>query len=473
MSPQPFFVLTVARSGSTSLARILDGASNGCCAVEPAPNLNVESRLAWEGRLGDPKPVLERTIVPRVTAGLEKHEVYGEKNLTYGPFIPALHERLGCRFVFLHRDGRDVVRSLIDWHDRMFGSVYREAPDPGRLSRRAREAAANLLLTHDTSDYSRPRPLRGSSLEAEWPTLGRDEMCAWYWATANDLYRERLGQIPPEAWMPLDYSHCDAEGIVEVARFLGLRGLDATQVAQQRERRINSLADRTGEAGVTPRWPDWDGGARRRFERFAAPCMERLGYFSTTRPRWRPDGFGRSDAPRTTEKRSAEALDASLARWIEARERADGRVGSAARAWADAEIPVAPAPPGFFQSDTTLHELALGADSAPDVRAELVVSPTGLEQTFDVELFLERAVDASNGWVALGCSGWDEDAAEHTYRWEPEAGTFRNRVSPRRLRERLAALGCREIETEALREPGSGRFVATMVRARSPRGAAS
>ncbi len=41
-----YFILSCARSGSTSLARILDTAGNGACVCEPVPNLNVESRLA-------------------------------------------------------------------------------------------------------------------------------------------------------------------------------------------------------------------------------------------------------------------------------------------------------------------------------------------------------------------------------------------------------------------------------------------
>ena len=134
---RPFFILACARSGSTSLARILDDASNGTCAIEPVPNLNVETRLAHDGRPAHPlaapsadrAEVVRALVVPRVQRGLAEHEVYGEKNVTYGPFIPELHAQTGARFVCMKRDGRDVVRSMLDWHDALFGNVYRECAD--------------------------------------------------------------------------------------------------------------------------------------------------------------------------------------------------------------------------------------------------------------------------------------------------------------------------------------------------------
>lgn len=274
-----FFILTVARSGSTSLARILDTAANGCCAVEPSPNLNVESRLAMDGRLADTGDVVRRLVVPRVVKALAQHEVYGEKNLTYGPFIGDLHEQLGCRFVLIKRDGREVVRSLMDWHDRMFGSVYRECRDPGRLAPRARQAAAGLLLHLDTSDYARPRPRPGAGLYDEWDDLSREEMCAWYWATVNDLYADALGALPADAWTGIDYTRPTADDVLRVAEFCGLEGLDRAAVESMLAQRINSLADRCGNGEARyPKYGAWGPQLRRRFDEIAGAAMARLGY---------------------------------------------------------------------------------------------------------------------------------------------------------------------------------------------------
>ena len=103
----PFFVLSSARAGSTSFARILDRAENGCCLTEPTPNLNTESRLAMDGQLDDYAQVVSKVIAPRTSP--TDVEIYGEKNVTYGPFIRQLHQQLDARFILLTRDGRDVV----------------------------------------------------------------------------------------------------------------------------------------------------------------------------------------------------------------------------------------------------------------------------------------------------------------------------------------------------------------------------
>lgn len=273
-----FFILTTARSGSTSLARILDEASNGGCVVEPVPNLNVETRLAMDGMLENPRQVLKDIIVPRVEVGLETQAVYGEKNLTYGPFIKDLHELLDCRFVYMKRDGRDVVRSMMDWHNRMFGTIYRECTDPGDLSPRALIAASNLPVHLDTSDYARPRPGKNDPWYERWESMSRLEMCSYYWVRMHDLFQSQLDQIPRESWIEIDYTHPQASDIDRVARFLGLEGLDENQIQLMLDSRINSLTDRTGEANNFPTFNSWTPTQQASFEAIAGPVMQRLGY---------------------------------------------------------------------------------------------------------------------------------------------------------------------------------------------------
>lgn len=272
-----FFVLACARSGSTSLARILDGASNGICRVEPAPNLNFETREMMDGRLDDPERVIESLVAPRIAAGLTEVRVYGEKNLTYGPFIGHLYRRFHCRFVLLVRDGPNVVRSLMDWHNNLFGSVYRECRDPGRLTPRAISAAANLPVHLDMSDYSRPRPPLGTPDGDRWEHFTREEMCAWYWAHLYDLYLAELEKLPAESWIRIDYRDPAADDILRVAAFLGLEGLGEEAVRTQLDSRINSLADRGAEGERYPDWPDWPGWLQERFTEIAGPTTGRLG----------------------------------------------------------------------------------------------------------------------------------------------------------------------------------------------------
>lgn len=296
MSTQVYFIISCARSGSTSLHQILSQATNGRCVSEPSPDLNRECRDSMDGRLAeDPVAVLERTVFPRVQAALGTTACYGEKHVTYGPFLRHMQSRLGCKFIFIQRDGRDVVRSLLDWHNLRFGSIYREAFDIGCESPAARTAASNLLVHHDTSDYARPRPKPGDPLFNEWERLTRFEMCAYYWSRINNLYLDELSQLSAESWITIDYKKPTASDVLRVADFIGLEGLSTEIVAGMLDKRINSVGTRAqdeaaqnpakavesfGQAGF-PNWRTWSPELTSKFYRLAGSTMQRLGYAST------------------------------------------------------------------------------------------------------------------------------------------------------------------------------------------------
>ena len=291
MKTQVYFIISCARSGSTSLNQILSKATNGLCVSEPSPDLNRECRDFMDGRLSeDPVAVLERTVFPRVQAALGTTACYGEKHVTYGPFLRPMQQRLNCKFIFIQRDGRDVVRSLIDWHNLRFGSIYREAFDTGSESPTALAAASNLLAHNDTSDYARPRPKRGDPLFDEWERLTRFEMCAYYWSRINNLYLDELGQLPADCWITIDYKKPTATDVLRVADFIGLEGLSTEVVAGMLDDRINSVGTRAQQEAAMkpataepvrtgfPNWKSWSPELTAKFNHLAGPTMRRLGY---------------------------------------------------------------------------------------------------------------------------------------------------------------------------------------------------
>lgn len=284
----PFFIIGCSRSGTTALTQILDTASNGECVVEPMSNLSRESRLLMDGRLADPVAKLKEIVIPRVEEGLGRSGLYGEKNVTYGPFIPYLYDLLKCRFVFVKRDGRDVVTSLINWHEQKFGNIYRECGETGNLSPEAVSYVADLPASIDDADFARPRPLEGDPLFAEWGTLTRLEMCAYYWARINTQFLDELERLPAGAWTEIDFTRPLPCHLMDVAAFCGLEGLDAGTAASMLERRINSLPDRGSAPGTFPNWENWDDSVRRKFERIADETMRRLGYFDDSGANWNP-----------------------------------------------------------------------------------------------------------------------------------------------------------------------------------------
>lgn len=273
-----YVVFGCARSGTTSLSKILDAATNGVCLSEPWPNLTRESRLMMEGRFDRPHQLLTETVVRRAAPYLDQRVIYGEKNNTFGPFIPVLHE-YGIRLVYVHRDGRDVVRSLMNWHNEMFGSIYRECSDQGKLNQRAKAAVAALPLDDDHSDFSRPRPSENDPWFELWDQFTRLEMCSWYWSTINTLMLDHLERLPRDCWIPIDYTNPSAKAVGQAVEALGLTGLSSGTVKEMLDSRINSLEDRTGAGGSFPHWRDWSPADRARFDAIAAPMMRRLGYY--------------------------------------------------------------------------------------------------------------------------------------------------------------------------------------------------
>jgi len=475
----PFFVVGCGRSGTTSLTRILNTASNGVCAVEPAPNLNVETRLAMDGRLENPRQILEETVVRRVRENLSANRVYGEKNLTYGPFLVGLYEMLNCRFVFIHRDGRDVVRSLMNWNNEKFGTIYRESADIDGISDRAVRNAGQLPVQHDTSDYSRPRPLPGSRFHSDWEHFSRAQMCAYYWSSINDLYWAELSRLPAEAWISIDYTRPRSEEVLKVAEFCGLDGISRQGVETLLSTRINSLAER-GDSPTAPLYPDWrnwNSEKRERFDEVAAETMKRLGHYPTGHSKWKsptqtclPQLDADIEASFNLHNSARERAHLDFLAWLTRVEAEDRRISSVVDYGCGMSIGYADHFAGhhylgIIDSEATvdwcrrhcgnLQHKHLAADFINHDLAEavdLVFSMGAIDSTYDIDALLASMVRNSSRWIYLVSSrGWFPDLVEHRYHWNASRQSYSNDISPSRVRRILGNLGCTEIVVERVR----------------------
>lgn len=488
-----FFILCCARSGSTSLARILDTATNATCAVEPTPNLNRETRDMIEGRIQDPRAVINATVVPRVQENLEEHEVYGEKSVTYGPFIPYLYDALECKFVLLKRDGRDVVRSLVDWHEQKFGTVYRECKNAGDLSGIAVQNAANLPTHLDTCDYSRPRPRKDSPLYYEWESFSREEMCAYYWARIYQLYVEQLKRLPEDAWMELDYTRVTPEDVQRVASFCGLKGLSRLRIQEMLLERINSLGDRDGIENQYPDWKNWDGGQRCRFDRIAAGTMRLLGYYGQKGTEWRPVDYGQFWRDHdggldwyTWMFDGRREMHRSLVAWVRQRDQEGDTIESIADFGCGLGVGYCEdfADKRYFGIDISQQNVLWcrrnRKNSSHEYRCsdfvgeplpkpvDLVFSSGTLDNVYDIDAALKTMVNSSRKWIRVTFyRGWFPDLNEHQYSWSKEHGCFYSDVSPRRIREVLTESGCTDIQIEPIRTGRSDIAFETLVVART------
>ena len=475
---ESFFVVSCARSGSTSLTNILNQATNCECVSEPTPNLNIETRLMMEGRLKDPISLLKNTIVKRVQQS--KYEIYGEKNVTYAPFIEPLYDLLKCKFIFIVRDGRDVVRSLIDWHELIWGSIYRECKDPGNLTEEAYKKVSNLPIHKDTSDYSRPRPQPGDPHYDSWLEYSREEMCAWYWQHINRLYLDQLLKIPPTAYQILDYTKPRPSDIVEVADFLNLEGLTESKISVMLNSKINSVKSRFGVTRRYPDWPNWTSTQRRQFDEIAQKQMRQLGYGANPETRWKPTNYGavwrKTEADPSWYKWMYEGRKSqhqSFMKWV------DGLESIESIADFGCGIPIAYAShfkdikyTGVDLSPRTikynkdsdrnpLHEYLCQdfIETPLEKRYDLVFSSGTIDNSYDMTEFLASMVKASKHFIYATCyRGYYPELKDHKYSWHEKDGCFYNDLSPTRAMQTLEDLGCTHIEITPLATADESHF---------------
>ncbi len=192
-------------------------------------------------------------------------DLLGDIAYNYAPFTAALAEIFpGARLLFIHRDGRDFVRS----------AYTDEAPDPAPVG--WADPARTLTSVERFIALGRLRPLPGDPLVDEWPGMTPVERNAWLWAETNRLILEGLDTWPGERVMGIrfeDFVPAPMEVYADIRAFLGIR--DAVPVAAERilGRPINPR-----KRTVLPHWRDWDRGTTDAFWRYAADMMDRLGY---------------------------------------------------------------------------------------------------------------------------------------------------------------------------------------------------
>ena len=275
--PDPVFVIGCSRSGTTvtyeaiaASGRFLhfgyeipqfwnglygplnngwESEAAGAAQAEPA-HRDAALRFLYQ-RLGA-GPVLDKTCINTMRVGY-LHRLFPH-----------------AKFVFIHRDGRDNVSSMMDgWRhgrtDGGFGLSQFFGPSPEPVAINGGEFREwHFFLPPGWREYNR------ASLE---------EVCAFQWVSANRLALEARPAIPDAQWIGLRYEDV-FDRPVEMFRDL-FRRLDLpfdeamTKYCASIDRRPTSIV----KSG--PAKEKWKGQNREAIERILPairPMMERLGY---------------------------------------------------------------------------------------------------------------------------------------------------------------------------------------------------
>lgn len=264
-----FFIIGFPRSATTALAHILDSATNATCHVEQSPKFRRASIDYQRGRIRNGRELLLQKKLPSIQETWNGTLIYGDKNPCLMPFIPDISTLWDSKFVFMTRDGRDCVSSLMNWHKHKAHNIFASSLD-----------IEGQTEAPDPWDYSRMRPVEGTPVHAQWKKLGRFEQCAWYWNAYNERALDLFGKIAPNKWRRFDASEMTIEGLSGLFDFLELEGFNENLVEEMAHKRINSVKNRVGIVGDFPKWQEWENELTARFYTQAGEMMKHLGYLS-------------------------------------------------------------------------------------------------------------------------------------------------------------------------------------------------
>ena len=258
------------RCGTTALAKILDSATNATVFVEQAPKLSKESRELYDDKLENPRACIAQARSGAISSLLDQGLHYGDKNANYLPFIPYLAEVWPCKFVFVVRDGRDVVRSLIDWQYVTDSRLYERNEDG--------EEYAHKPIEEDYWDYSLLRPRPENPMSKHWRSLDKFGKFSWYWSEYNHVLMSHMRALSANRYSLVDMTRVSIGDIESLFAFLQLEGFDANNIEGMMTGRINQASDRGNVDDTFPPWSEWSNSQTEVFDQFGAPVMKDLGY---------------------------------------------------------------------------------------------------------------------------------------------------------------------------------------------------
>lgn len=459
------FITGSARSGTTSLLQALGLSKQTKIASEPEPTLNKESRELYDKRLVNPYSVIARDVVPRVANELDKGYVYIEKHVSLVPFIKYLSTFLDCKFIIPVRDGRDVVTSLINWHNQMFPIIYQECKEPVLLGEHASKILANQLGS-DPFDYSLPRPLPDDPWFSKWEDFSRFEMVSWYWNFINQYLFQQLKELPSDRYLIIDYTNPTPKCIKQIYDFIGLSDYNESKVLKLLNSHVNSLKDRIGKTGTFPQWAQWTEEQHQRFLDIAFESMAMLDFTDTRRPC--PPGFGEwwQKGEPVNPKWYASIYDYRLPShetfksWVKDMEAKLGTMNSVI----DVGSGIGYGYTEFFQSKNFIGiDLSTQAiqwsnerntnsrhryicediiQKLPNIQADLVFSQGTIDNVYDMDAFLKAMAKMTQKVLYIAnYRGYFGNMNEHRYAWDPKMHVCFNDISARKAIEVLEKEG--------------------------------
>jgi hypothetical protein len=273
-APDPTFVIGCSRSGTTVTYETIAAApqllSLGFEIPEFWDGLWGPRLNNWESEAADAehaqpshRTAAQRHFFQRLGSGqvLDKTCI----NVMRVPYLFRLFPQ--ARFVYIHRDGRDNVSSMMDgWrHNGHFGLSKFLGPFPCEVGINDGEFQEwSFFLPPGWRDYNHAR---------------LEEVCAYQWLTANRMALDAAKQIPAGQWIQLRYEDIFDRPVEMFRDVFDRLNLPFGEAVRSRCAKLNELP--TSIVKGAPKKQKWKQSNPQAIERvlpMIRPLMDELGY---------------------------------------------------------------------------------------------------------------------------------------------------------------------------------------------------
>lgn len=244
------FVLSTGRTGTTTLARLLDLSEGVDAFHEPRPQL-LEARQSarWDVYANEAKyrHVFVRARGAPLFAAEWKKQLYAETSARLTFFAPVIADLLpSARFLFIHRSPYGVIRSGMKrgWYD------------------------------DHPADYARVRPVEGEQFFDQWDDMDPFEKICWYWDVYNDFAIDFCERARSSRVLSIRASELfDGAAASRIFDFLGVRRPPENAIDEVLNKKLNAQRE-----GTFPEAEEWTAAMHQTLRGIAGGTMERLGY---------------------------------------------------------------------------------------------------------------------------------------------------------------------------------------------------
>lgn len=236
-----FFILTTGRSGSKSISAFLSNQPKTICLHEPDPSFIRESRDYIYGNYNHDQLTTQFYLSRSRYFG---NFLYGESNQRLSFIIPVINDAFPkSKFIFLIRDGRNVVSSLYSrgWY------------------------SDTNLSPSDFVKYSIEAPYVTNISRYEWKSMSPFEKCCWYWSFTNTVILKSLLSLNSNRWtiIKLEFLKYTSSYLLN---FLNI-SYNTTVVFPWINKNAYMRKRQTS-------WADWSASDRRLFTKYCGDIMD-------------------------------------------------------------------------------------------------------------------------------------------------------------------------------------------------------